>query len=183
MHQGTHSRTARGYKGRSAGHFVPLRTVTCPISSRWGTSATNSTFWTHVCFLRLVVLDDPSASLALSTACLPANLSACLTTVNLQVLSCTACAASIRVPLLNNWLFINTLFPLWFSLSMLWLKVGVLKGTQGRCWLLRLVHSCSHRLNPPRASGRSQCSQCRQGPRRCCKRSDSGRQTRLSRPL
>eukprot|EP00035_Acanthoeca_spectabilis_P008803 m.158669 g.158669 ORF g.158669 m.158669 type:complete len:288 (+) comp14506_c0_seq22:89-952(+) len=41
----------------------------------------------------------------------------------IRVLSCTACAASIRVPLLNNWLFINTLFPLWFSLSMLWLKI------------------------------------------------------------
>eukprot|EP00037_Helgoeca_nana_P028382 m.333738 g.333738 ORF g.333738 m.333738 type:complete len:267 (-) comp27743_c1_seq12:1866-2666(-) len=43
---------------------------------------------------------------------------------SIRVLSCSACAASLRLPFLNNWLVLNTIFPLWFSLSMLWLKVS-----------------------------------------------------------
>jgi ferredoxin len=40
-----------------------------------------------------------------------------------QVQSCVACGICTRVPPLNNMVFLHTLWPLWFSLCLLWVKI------------------------------------------------------------
>lgn len=40
-----------------------------------------------------------------------------------QALSCIACQVCRRVPLLNNRVVVTTLLPLWFSLSMVFMKM------------------------------------------------------------